>query len=494
MTLKEGFKQYPKILIASLTISIITAFFSNGYHNPDEHWQINEFAAYKLGLASYNEMPWELEKQARQTIQPTIVFALANVMMGLKIFNPFNLALFLRIISSLLAFISTNLIVLQAKNNFRSINLFKFCLILANFLWFIPYVHVRFQGENWAGIFFAFAVFLVIKTFENEKKNKLFFLAGLCLGLSFDFRYQIAFSIIALGLWLISFKKINPIQMAFFMIGFLLCFGLGVLIDSWFYNQPVFVPYRYFYIQVVEAISSNWGVFPWWYYIKLFLMHVAPPLSFILLIGFFAGSITHPKNLYVWLVIAFVIGHSTMAYKEIRYLYPMIPYFCIMVFLPMNKPWFEKKWLQGKHFKAIKVFIIILLIQNSLLLLISTFKPANEIVGLLSEIYNKSKKHKTVLLYDQTNPYYWGKIKYNFYQPKNIKIFPLDSFRQKNNFITPNTTFLIATPTFDIDTSQLDFKIKPVYKTIPNWLRNFNFNNWISRSNVWSLYEITKKK
>ena len=203
MKLKEGFKQYPKILILGLLVSLVASYFSIGYHHPDEHWQINEFVAYKLGQAKFVDMPWELGRESRQTIQPAIVYFFAKILNNFGDYNPFNLALYLRILSAILAFIATNLLVLQARNHFKSDSIFKYCLFFANFFWFIPYVHARFNGENWSGIFLAFGIYFIIKSFENKFKYLLFFISGIFLGLAFDMRYQIVFSIAGVGLWLI---------------------------------------------------------------------------------------------------------------------------------------------------------------------------------------------------------------------------------------------------------------------------------------------------
>lgn len=160
---KESFRSYPKILWASLVLSLVCAYFSIGYNNPDEHWQINEFAAYKLGIAPAKDMPWELARMSRQTIQPSMVYAAAKAMQYMGLYNPFFLAMAFRVISALLAFIATNLLVLQAKKWFVNEQIFVYCLLAANFLWFVPNVHVRFQGENWSAIFLAFGLYAFIK-------------------------------------------------------------------------------------------------------------------------------------------------------------------------------------------------------------------------------------------------------------------------------------------------------------------------------------------
>lgn len=493
MTLKEGFSNYPKILISSLIISIITAIFSIGYNNPDEHWQINEFAAYKLKLSSYQDMPWELHRQSRQTIKPSLVYLVSKFFMNIGLFNPFCISLIFRIISSLLAFWATNLLVFQSRDYFKSEKAFTFCLYTSNLLWFIPYIHARFQGENWSSIFLTLGVYLLIESLK-QKKWILFLLTGLLLGFSFNFRFQVGFSIFAIGLWLLVYQKINFSNSFITFLGFVVAISISTLIDTWYYANFLFMPYKYYQIQIVENVVSNWEIYPWWYYNYMFLEQVVPPLSLVLFLMYFISIFYNINSLFVWILTFFIVGHSFVGHKEIRFLIPMLSFFSITVFYLFNQDKIFNLYesLSGKKwFKYLLKFIII---QNLILLFITSVKPANEIVGLLNFLYNESKSQKTLLLYTEKDPFDWGGLKYNFYKNGDLLIKPFNEVDISTISIDQNLKVLIIDPHFENTLINQTQNTNLIYCTIPSWLGNFNFNNWLSRARIWNVYEVNFKK
>lgn len=58
------------IKIAAFITFMITAFFSVGHLQSDEHFQVLKFAQYKLGKISANDLPWEFGEKMRPSIQP----------------------------------------------------------------------------------------------------------------------------------------------------------------------------------------------------------------------------------------------------------------------------------------------------------------------------------------------------------------------------------------------------------------------------------------
>lgn len=484
---KTNLKSYKWILLIGFAVQIITSFTSIGYHNPDEHWQINEFAAFKLGLCDDTVMPWEHHRQARPITQPFIVYSVSKVMMALDCFDPFRVAFLLRFFSGILAWVATMLLIFQSRVLFKSENIYKWCLLAANFLWFIPYVHTRFQSENWAGIFMAFGVFCVLFIFENKGKRWHFIFAGLLLGMAFNCRYQIGFSLAALGVWILFFKKASFGQILWMAIGFGIMIGVEVLLDYWYFATWIFMPYQYFMIQLVEGVSNGWGVFPWWYYFTLFAEYAAIPLSIVLLAMLMGATFFNVNNLFTWIIWSFVLGHNINGYKEIRYLYPLIPYFCILIFLVFNNQ--KVLGLLGNiKPSVIKFCLIILLIENFGFLIVASLKPANEAIGLLSKIYHYSDKPIKLYCIGK-NPYDWGGIEYNFYKPKNITIIPFDSANFPTDLPTKNNNILVFNEGFDLDKKYANYNLAAIYKTVPEWLKYFNIGNWLSRTRVWGLYK-----
>ena len=143
------------ILIIALLVYTLTAFFSIGYFNADEHYQIIEFAGVIDGTNNTSNLPWEYSKKIRSIIQPTIAFAIFKVSSFFSITDPYSKAFILRLITALLSvFVITNFIK-EAKRFISSKHWIVF-YFLSYFLWFLPFINVRFSSETWSGLFFLY--------------------------------------------------------------------------------------------------------------------------------------------------------------------------------------------------------------------------------------------------------------------------------------------------------------------------------------------------
>src|SRR4030081_2873895 len=91
------------VLIIAIVVYLVTAFYSEGYHHPDEHYQIIEFANYKLGKQSAAGLPWEFQAGIRSAIQPTLCYLLFRLFNSMGMTNPYELATVLRMLTALLS-------------------------------------------------------------------------------------------------------------------------------------------------------------------------------------------------------------------------------------------------------------------------------------------------------------------------------------------------------------------------------------------------------
>ena len=51
-------KELQRSLLILAAVTVITAWFSETFYFPDEHYQILEFMALKLGITPAAELPW----------------------------------------------------------------------------------------------------------------------------------------------------------------------------------------------------------------------------------------------------------------------------------------------------------------------------------------------------------------------------------------------------------------------------------------------------
>ena len=131
----------------ALAIFLITAYFSFGHNQSDEHYQVLEFAQYQLGHIAGSELPWEFEEQMRPSFQPWLVVVLIKFLALFGISDPFVLTGLLRILSALFLWgVMVKMNELLNKKYFPEAPwavFFSACVLL---LWYVLFVSVRFSS------------------------------------------------------------------------------------------------------------------------------------------------------------------------------------------------------------------------------------------------------------------------------------------------------------------------------------------------------------
>jgi len=474
--------QEKKIIIISFIVFVVASIFSVGYHHFDEHFQILEFAGLKLNLTSAVNLPWEYHCQMRPAFQPFIAFCLYNFFGLFGLNNPFIIAFIFRLLSAVLTFYSIWLLYRVFKDQIHDTVLKKWYLILSFLLWFAIYNGVRFSSENWSGIAFiiTFSLFFII-----QKRNAIFFVCiGCGLGLTFLFRYQAGFLIMGFLLWMAFIKKEKVFNLLLIMFGLSLLIFIGILIDHWFYGEWTISFWHYFEQNILQDKVSNFGVHPWWWYFEKFFMKGIPPFSLLFIISLFVLLIYRPKSPVLWSITPFLIVHFLIGHKEIRFLFPMICFLPIISILAMEA-------IQNKYIpkltssRFLQVFMKLFFIVNFIALAIVSLQPADNQIPLYNSIY-KNYKEPVTLYYINENPYK-RVLDIYFYRRKNLSVNKIESLKDID--YKSNNKNLIVFTNRDIP---LDFgkNHKLVYSSFPDYLLAFNFNNWLSRTKAWYVYEL----
>lgn len=462
-----------------LIFLIIASIFSTGYHHFDEHFQILEFAGTKLGLTTPSNLPWEYHYQMRPSIQPTLVVIVYHFFGLISVKNPFFIVFFLRLLSAGLTFFSITLLYKVFKDRISSDILRRWFLILTFTLWVIIYSGVRFSSENWSGLLFVigFSCYFLFK-----RKNFFSFLTiGIVLGLSFLFRYQTAFLTLGFSSWLLFIKKEQLKKIFYVFFGFIFISFVGILIDKWFYGEWTLTAWNYFTQNILEDKVSGFGVEPWWWYITESIRNGAPPISLLFVIGFFVVTIYKPKSPIIWSITPFILIHSVIGHKELRFLFPIILFLPIIIIQGIEV--LQNKYLQNlSSNKYMKGFMKLVFILNFGLLVVVMFKPADNNISLYNKLY-ESYENPTVLYYIEHNPYH-RVLDINFYKRNNFLIRPIVSIGQ----IPEGENKLVALEQKDKSNNPRLGNL--IYSTYPNWLLKFNFNNWQDRTHSWYIYEV----
>ena len=469
------------IYLLSILTLIITAFFSSGYYHFDEHFQILEFAGLKLNMTIAANLPWEYTYQMRPAIQPAIVVLIFKFFNVLGVNSPFTIAFVLRILSATVAFTGMYLIY---KAFYRSIidNTLKLWFTLISFfLWFMIYDNVRFSSENWSGSIFLIAFSLIY--LKQSDGKKLFFYVGILFGLSFLFRYQTGFLIAGFILWHLLIKK-DISNTVFLIMGVLVLFGAGILIDRWFYGNWTLTTWNYFNMNILQNRVSDFGIRPWWYYFERVFIEGIPPFSLVYIAGFVLFFIYKRNDLLTWTLLPFLLIHFIIGHKEIRFLFPVIGFLPIIIIKSVGI--IQERWNGAfAENRFVKKFAKLFWAVNLIFLTIIAFTPADGQISLYRKIYSKYKSPAT-LYYTNDNPYN-RVLDIHFYKRANLEIVKIDTVGKIMQIA--NRKMLFVSKDKDI-LNDLRIQKRLVYSSFPDWIRVFNINNWMARTNCWYVYEL----
>jgi phosphatidylinositol glycan class B len=358
----------------SALLYLLAATQSLPYLHPDEHFQIVEFASYKMGITHPDELAWEFAAQIRPAFQPFLCYGLFNFFSFIGIHDHYTHLLLLKLLTALMS--------VSAVSLFCYANLYLFeqrfqrYYILATFLFWTPYFFgAHFSSEAWSGIFTLLALSLIQLQYSrtsDKKDNFPFFGIGILLGFAFICRFQTAFFTLGILAWLLFVKRESIRQLFIILSGILIVICMGTLIDHWFYGQWVFTPWAYFESAFIHT-SKNFGTQPFYMYLLWLLLFLSPPIGVIVLASMGLILTQQPRNLYVWVLLPFLFIHSVIGHKELRFLYPIMNLLPVTVvlayqYLATTYSFSLPRW--GKALKASAIGLVLFFNTAFLLILV----------------------------------------------------------------------------------------------------------------------------
>ena len=372
MTTKPAIFQgkYLITIIAAVAIFVVTAVSNYGYYNPDEHYQIVEYAGIKTATFEPT-ISWEYDARIRPMLQPAICAGFLKAFSWLSISDPFVQTMLMRIFT---AFLSLAVILYFVKNTISAFpderKRFGY-FVVSLLLWFIPCLSVRFSSEIYGGLFFLLSLAIYHSGLETMKSKVLW---GISLALSFIFHAQMGLAIAGFLLWslIIDRKKLKTFVTPFFsfVLTYLL---LGFCIDWWFYGEPVFSQYRY----MAEVKEGRFGDRPWWYYLQEIVEYPTYFVGIPLALAIIFLLIRNPKNPYIWSFLPFMLVHSLIGHKEARFMFPMAFLAPIILVSAYNE---ASKIIRSERFKLVANCIILPIFAavNILGIVVEMNKPAHD--------------------------------------------------------------------------------------------------------------------
>ncbi|WP_129715497.1 hypothetical protein [Pedobacter sp. SYP-B3415] len=454
------------LIIVAASVYFLAAIFNTGFYHPDEHFQLIEFAEYLSGHTSSIDLAWEFDAAIRPALQPVVIKLLFDCCRWLSISDPYVLALMLRVVSAGSAVAVLTYYVARTEHLVPP-NQLIYYRIFSYFLWFLPFVNVRFSSESASGMLLTLAVAFCF----SSHKLKFAFI-GLCLGLAFSVRYQSAIIAIGLLIWLIAQKRIDKSGFAYLASGGLFVIIFTLFIDWFFYGQIVLPYLNYFTTNVIENVASSFGTSPWSYYFVESYKSLTPIVSvpIFVALGFL---LLRPQHVQFWIILPFLVIHMITPHKELRFLFPLVNFIPLLLMTQLNDIATRISSL-SKITINILPCLTVLIIVNVSIMVGSIFFPADGIGrnNITNYIHTKFGSEKVNLwIKGNKNPYEPIAVKQNFYLDQNVQFHLLDTVK-KIHLNSNCKNFVVG---FENGIKQFqgenpEYKVKEVISGVPNGL------------------------
>lgn len=488
MPLNKANLRFYLIFIAGVIIWLISAFFSDGFFQADEHFQIIEFANYKLGNIPAVLLPWEFSEQMRPGLQPMITFAMIKFLSWLGVSNPFTQIMVLRLLTAMLAVVAMAYAFKQMRCYYASLKSQTVLLLLFFFLWFFPLLVVRFSSENLSAIFILLVASLFLKE-KGQIKTKHFLWGGLAAGLAFLFRYQSAVMIVGIVFWMLIVLKPGLKKIVGFIAVFLFICAIGFLPDRWLYGDWVCAPWNYFRINLLQDKLSSFGIKPWHHYFTAGSELLFVPIGILIWLSVAVYWVKRFRSPLTWISLPFVVFHVLLAHKEVRFLFPLL--FFVPVFIIELLQWISKWKLFRNH--ALQYALLFgFFVINLIIIALFISKPMDQYVGVMQQI-EASPSQQKLLFYTHADPQSPAGLPPYFYKDTSVISTKLNDSLWNHIPLSNGDTTVFVYEEMKGSDQRSNEKFEAVQFKFPPWLRTFNVANWQQRTSNWALYT-TKSK
>ena len=376
-----------------LILLLLTAVQSQGYWHPDEHFQILEFANFKLGLTPESELPWEYAAKLRPWTLPAATLVILKALRALHVDSPHSQMLVLRLLTALCS-AAACLYFLRAltRSGYVSPRQEVLAQRLFALLWFVPFLWVRHTSESWSSLFFYAGAALQLEGQRQSRALPFVPLATVLFALSFHCRFQAGFLILGFGLWLLIEGSARLTRLLL-QGGLLLLLVIGLCaIDAWGYGTPTFTPWTYLRVNLIEGAAAGYGVTPVWLLFGWFVL-AYPPVSLVLLaagLWFLVAQRRQPLTFALW---PFVLAHLLIAHKELRFFVSLFWMLPVMLAVFWDRVLVRWRWA-GR----LQTPFVLLNLPVGMAL---GFLPASLDIDFLQQVWNRvDRRHATVEIWE----------------------------------------------------------------------------------------------
>lgn len=364
-------------------------------------------------------------------------------------------------------------------------------------IWYIPYLGVRFSSETWSAIFLLLAMGCF---FSENKTQRNLVLTGLFFGISFLFRFQVAFALAGFGIHHLIFGTQKLKTSLLIIGGFLFAALVGAFIDRWFYTNWVFTPWNYFSAFFKDdSANPTFGNLPWDYYLNRMFHLPTKLIGTLLFLSLAVALIFKGKSVLIWMILSFILVHTFIGHKEERFLFPIVfffPYFFVQLFRLMIDTIPKKISLTLITLCSLAI-LIISAVGLPILATTSAGLGRNGITRFIHENYRGKPVNLIAMPY--ANPYAPWFLNERFYLDENVSFTPINMFEELDSTrIKKDTVNLFVTTQFYLDRyprreniEKLGFK--RIHQSVPDiQLKMDRYVREIDDQYVTYLYELKK--
>lgn len=322
------------IMAIGMILRFIAVIFSKGFGMHDDHFLVIEPAQSWLDGVDYYR--WLPSTEGNEGPQGHSFFYVGFHFLFFHFLKLFGLSdpqlkmYFVRGIHALLSLLVISFGYRIASLIAEKKIAYRVALLLAVF-WFMPFVSVRNLVEAVCIPFLMYGTLILLRQ-ELIRKEKepgyhitSFLVAGFFLGLGFSVRYQTIFYTGGLGLALLILG--NWKGMLSTAAGFLasvVIFQGGIDFIVW--HRPFAELTEYINYNIHHAYSYN--TMPWYNYFLVIFGLLIPPLSVMLLFGYF--RLWRKQFLLFFAVFVFLVFHSMFPNKQERFILPVLPMIIVL--------------------------------------------------------------------------------------------------------------------------------------------------------------------
>ena len=440
-----------QLMLIALLLHTIVPIFSAGFLHPDEQYYVLDFTFEKLNLIVNYQKSWEYLAGIRSYALPMLFYVVSWPFKAFGLDNPHTLSLIFRIMSSLFAFTCQLYFYNQVtkKYGFKNHRQFFVILFLA---WPLLLMHARTNTENWSTSFLLLALGLLL-----HDQNK--YAAGMILAAAFFIRFQTGLLLLPL----FYFFRHQVKTLLKIGAGFLLFSLLLVYLDSSEYHRLIITPLNYLKVNIFEGKVNSFGTSSIFFYTYKIITKLLPFWG-IALVGSFILAIKNARNEILYkdfliLVMPFFIIHHVIGHKELRFLYPLLPFFIIIF----------AKIAEDFRISFYKVFIVGNFLAYPIL-----FFPPYKPIGIYQFLYNQNIQSIHTL--SDSNPF---EIKALL--PPGIQI----EHYKKDQLVS----YLFAQNFNEFNKAQTMGTCIPQKSTYPLWLIEKNPFGLLTKSNIWVVFK-----